>query len=118
MLRRFWHILNNFVHFENVFQVINKTRQGNVIRKAKGLKPLEKYSNPLVIYYLGSHTQMMKWTWETKMTEKSKWLVTRHSRHKHKNIHRQIENSSLSKSKVLSEKFKCAIRRISDSDLL
>lgn len=28
------------------------------------------------------HTQMMKWIWETKMTKKSKWLITEHSEHK------------------------------------
>ena len=29
MLKRLKHTLNNFVHFENGFQVINKTRQVN-----------------------------------------------------------------------------------------
>ena len=49
--------------------------------KVKGLQLLKKYNNPSVVC-LVCHTQMMKWIWETKMTKKSKWLVTKLSEHK------------------------------------
>lgn len=86
--------------------------------KAKRLQSLEKCNNPSATYCPGCHNQMMKWTWETKMTEKSKLLVTGHSGHKHKNIHSQKENLSPVKSKGLSEKCKCAIKRIPDTESL
>ena len=47
------------------------------------------------------HTQMMKWIWETKMTKKSKWLVTEHSEHKPQ------EHSQPNR---ISFRLKCAIK--------
>lgn len=55
MLKKWKCTLNNFVHFESFFQSLNKTRQGNIIMKAKGLQPRKKYNNPLVIYCPGCH---------------------------------------------------------------
>lgn len=71
-----------------------------------------------MIHCLGSHIQMMKWIWETNMTEKSKQLVTGHSEHKHRNILSQIEYPSHIKSEFPSEKCKCDIKGISDTESL